>query len=733
MSSSSPLHTSQGPDTQYEGGNGQQDEALSILVVEDEPMMRRSLCELLRPQGYKVYEAASGLEAKEALGSGQFHIALIDLNLPDCSGHKLIEHVRQGKLSTKMIVVSGESSFENAAHALQNGVFDFVSKPFDVSYLLKTIKKAAEEIAEINEVNYESQTIKLSDEINRLIVDNSPDFIYILDENGYFVFVNQTSKELIGCPPEDLIGTHYTSIVYKQDLNKACYIFNERRTGDRSTKGIELRLNKVGSNGSSHAEAGYIYIELIAKGIYKNDEIHKSNFIGTYGVIRDITERKRSEEVINYHLYHDNLTSLPNRSLFNDRLHMALLYAKRNKQKLALMFLDLDRFKKINDNFGHQAGDEILQAVAHTLKGCVREMDTLARIGGDEFLLITQDLSSPEDAVRICEKILNKLKQPIMYRGNEIRITASVGVALYPDHGKTKDELIRHADMAMYRVKEVSCNGYCFYNDAFNVKDFPNLELENDLYSALLKNEMVLYYQPQIEAVNERVVGVEALIRWNHPKYGIITPSHFIPIAEQNGLINELGKWGLHQACQDTKELEAEGYSPLKTSFNVSVQQLHNPNFVQEVLEIVHGCCLNQNSIELEITESSLMHNLQKASAMLKLLTEGKISVAIDDFGSGYSSLNYLQNLSINTLKLDRAFIQNANLASSEKTIFTAIQSMAKSLDVNFVVEGVETTAQKLYLEKLGFSSIIQGYYYSHPIPFSELKAFILNQNGIDA
>lgn len=732
MSSSPPLHASQAPDIMNQRYNEQQEKPTSILVVEDDPMMRRSLCELLRPQGYEVHEAACGLAAKKALSSGFYHIALIDLNLPDCSGHQLIEYVGEGKLPTKMIVVSGEASFENAAHAMEHGVFHFVSKPFDVSYLLKTIKKAADTITVNQDISFESQPLQLSDEINRLIVDNSPDFIYILDENGYFVFVNQTSKELIGCQPEHLIGTHYTSIVYKQDLKKACNVFNERRTGDRFTQGVELRLNKAVGNGSSHAESSHIYVELIAKGIYQNDEIKKNNFIGTYGVIRDITERKRSEEIINYHLYHDNLTSLPNRSLFNDRLHMALLYAKRNKQKLAVMFVDLDRFKKVNDNFGHLAGDEILQSVANVLKGCVREVDTLARIGGDEFLLMTQDLSSTEDAAKICKKILISLNQPMMYRGNEIRITASIGIAIYPEHGKTREELIRNADLAMYKVKEMSCNGYCFYSDTFKVKDFTNLELENDLYSALDKNEMVLYYQPQVEAVSENVVGLEALIRWNHPKYGIITPSHFIPIAEQNGLINELGKWGLAQACQDTEDLEAEGFSPLKTSFNISVQQLHNPDFVQEVLETVNECYLRQNSIELEITESSLMRDLQKVSAMLKMLNQNRVSVAIDDFGSGYSSLNYLQNLSINTLKLDRAFIQNADLTSSERTIFTAIQSMAKSLGVNFVVEGVETSAQKSYLQKLGFSSIIQGYYYSKPLPLHEIKKFISSQNKVN-
>ncbi|MCF8039757.1 MAG: EAL domain-containing protein, partial [Desulfohalobiaceae bacterium] len=463
---------------------------------------------------------------------------------------------------------------------------------------------------------------------------------------------------------------------------------------------------------------------------YKNDTRRGKKFIGTYGVMRDMRERKRSEEVIRYHLYHDSLTSLPNRALFNDRLHMALLQAKRHKNKLALMFLDLDRFKKINDNFGHQAGDEILQSVAKKLKRCVRETDTLARIGGDEFLLMMQDLPSAEDADRVCQKILDRLNQPMRYRGKEIRITASIGIALYPDHGKTKDELIRHADIAMYRVKEKSCNGYCLYNNTL-ISDYPNLELENDLYSAVQRNELLLYYQPQIEAVCNKVVGIEALMRWDHPQYGTLGPACFIPIAEQNGLINEIGDWGLRQACADTKDLEAEGFFPLKTSVNISVQQLSSSNFVQNVLQIIHGCGLRQNSMELEITESCLMHDLQNASEMLEELTQGGVSIAIDDFGSGYSSLNYLQNLSINTLKLDRGFIQQANLASSEKTIFTAIQSMAQSLDVNFVAEGVETHAQKKYLERLGFCSIVQGYYYSKPLPLAELKTFIAQQNDI--
>jgi len=707
------------------------EDTTSILIVEDEPMMRRSLCELLRPQGYQVHEASRGLEAREVLTTQAIQVALIDLNLPDYSGQELIEFAWQRNLSTKLIVVSGESSVENAAHSLQYGVYDFVSKPFDVSYLLKTIKNATEEVDAQHAQGIEPREAVLSEELHKFIVNNSPDIIYMLDENGYFVFVNQKAEELLGCAPGKIIGTHYTSIIYEHDLGKACYAFNERRAGERSTQGIELRINTWKHNGSSQVECGHIYVELVSQGIYQNDTRKGKKFIGTYGVMRDMTERKRSEEVIRYHLYHDSLTSLPNRALFNDRLHMALLQAKRHNNKLALMFLDLDRFKKINDNFGHQAGDEILQSVAKKLKRCVRETDTLARIGGDEFLLMMQDIPSAEDADRVCQKILDRLNQPMRYRGKEIRITGSIGIALYPDHGKTKDELIRHADIAMYRVKEKSCNGYCLYNNTL-ISDYPNLELENDLYSAVQRNELLLYYQPQIEAVHNKVVGIEALMRWNHPQYGILGPACFIPIAEQNGLINEIGDWGLRQACADTKELEAGGFFPLKTSVNISVQQLSSFNFVQNVLQVIHGCGLGQNSMELEITESCLMHDLQNASEMLEELTQGGVSIAIDDFGSGYSSLNYLQNLSINTLKLDRAFIQQANLASSEKTIFTAIQSMAQSLDVNFVAEGVETQAQKMYLERLGFCSIVQGYYYSKPLPLAELKTFIAQQNAME-
>ncbi|ACV68472.1 EAL domain-containing protein [Desulfohalobium retbaense] len=697
----------------------------SVLIVEDDPMMRRSLSELLQSQKFSVIEASTNKEAKNCLSENYFNIVLVDLNLPDDSGKNLIDYINKKNINIHIIVVSGEANFENATHALQRNVYDFIKKPFNVTHLLKTVKEASKSYQKISQIADFYKKEIFSKEISSFIIENSPDFIYLLDDSGFFTYVNRKAYELLNYHNGELLGLHYSSIIYEGDLHKAQYVFNERRTGERATQGVEIRLKKFSENTLDNETPHFIYTELFARGMYRDDSVRRQNFVGTYGVIRDLTERIRSEDLIRFHLYHDSLTSLPNRTLFNDRLHMALLHAKRNKKKFSLLFLDLDNFKKINDNLGHQSGDEVLQNVAKILKKSVRESDTISRIGGDEFVILIENLDKLSETDKICYKILNAFKEPMYCQDQEVRITASIGIAVYPEHGQTKEQLMRRADMAMYKIKSKTQNSFCYYSNKDNgscYKNLPSIELENDLYMAIENNELAMFYQPQVDCENETIVGFEALMRWFHPKFGLVSPSVFIAIAEKNGLINELGRWGLQQTCKDALYFEEKCAEPMKFSFNISAKQIHQSNFIDETLSIVNSFDLKENSIELEITESSVMHNLNAVSYFLMELRKSNISIAIDDFGSGFSSLSYLQNLFVDTLKLDRSFISNADLNKKKRTIFTAIQSMAHSLNVDLVIEGVENFSQKQYLKDLGLDSIIQGYYYSKPMSLEDLE-----------
>lgn len=702
---------------------------LCILVVEDETRMRKSLCELLRKNSYQVHEAAHGLEALEKLRKHNYHLALVDLNLPQLSGHEVMEFVRCNQLETHLIVVSGEKDFSDATKAMRNGAVDFISKPFDFANLLKVINKVTGRVERRLHAQCIQEQIKCSEELHRFIVNNSPDFIYMLDHNGCFTFVNNRAGNLLGWCMDELLGEHYSKVVFERDLELASYAFNERRTGERATHGIELRLKNKHQDSPVLVEVRCTSVELTSMGVYSVSHSGTNHFVGTYGVIRDLTERKRSEELVRYHLYHDTLTDLPNRTLFKDRLQMALIQAGREKLKLAVIFIDLDHFKKVNDTFGHLVGDEVLQTVAKNLKGCLREGDTLARIGGDEFLLLATNLHDEGDAAKICRKMLDKLSTPLIFQGREIRVTISMGIAIYPDHGETQQDLVRYADLAMYRSKENGRNSYHFYTHAIPQKDIHSLELENDLYHAIERGELELHYQPQLDLNSDRVVGLEALLRWKHPSRGTIPPLLFIPLAEQSHLISDLGAWVFQRACEDALSLEKMGFSPLKIAVNVSIYQLEREGFFTECQKVLNSCNLQHNCIEVEITESGLMKDIQKSSLVLREFENHGISIAIDDFGTGYSSLNYLQSLHINTLKIDGSFIQNENLKAGDNTIFSAMISIAQGLQVDCIVEGVETMEQKRYLKQAG-CTIGQGFLFSKPMPLENVKDYI--QSKID-
>ena len=455
-----------------------------------------------------------------------------------------------------------------------------------------------------------------------------------------------------------------------------------------------------------------------------NDEIG-SLFDSFNAMLTEIKDRDEllceRQERLRQLAHFDNLTLLPNRILFHDRLEQALLQAERQQHQMAIMFIDLDGFKDINDTYGHRVGDLVLVQVAARLKSVVRAYDTVARMGGDEFTVFLQNIQSPENAGLIAGKIVTELALPYSGQGRELFSSASVGIAMYPADGQTSDELLRRADVAMYHAKDHSKNTLKFYFEALDLRLSTQLELQSNLRNALDRHEFELHYQPVVAIDSGRVVGVEALIRWRHPEQGLIMPDVFIPTAEKTELIHGLGKMVLHEACRRIKSLQDQGFPLLRIAVNVSPCQFRRHDFHTIVLEVLQETGLNPNCLELEVTEGAVMHDVEASILTMSLLKAKGVRISIDDFGVGYSSLNYLRRFPIDTLKIDRSFIINMATCNEDLAIVATIIAMAHSLKLEVIAEGVETQEQVGLLAHLG-CQVMQGYLLGKPRPAASLS-----------
>ncbi|WP_321530122.1 EAL domain-containing protein [uncultured Desulfuromonas sp.] len=697
---------------------------ISILIIDDEQRARQSVCDLLKPLGHRLTQAESVSEALHWLEKDNFTLALVDLNLPDGTGHDIMRYIQEHQIATRLIVVSGESSFGHATQSLRNGACDFLRKPYLPATLLESVNTELAKSLTQHRYNQIQEELAGSEALHRFIVNSSPDIIYMLDQEGRFSFVNKRVASLLGYNDKKLIGQHYSSIVYDDDVEKAQFVFNERRAGDRASHAVELRLLNRHNKEIRFVEARSLSVELTSMGVYRSGRGENEEFIGTYGVIRDITERKRSEALQHHHQYHDHLTDLPNRTLFHDRLHMALAQARRNSHHLAVLFLDIDRFRKVNDSLGHLAGDKILQRITQRLSTNLREEDTLARIGGDEFLLLLPTIKTSQDALHIAEKINQSFSRSMSYQNQDLRLTFSIGIATFPHNGASKEELIRNAELAKCQVKQNGRHGCLFYQPQHQHLQVSALEMETAIRQGLQQEQFELYYQPQIDPVAQRVVGLEALIRWNHPQQGLLNPSLFIPVAEQSSLICELGQWAIERACRDGSILSQRALDGLKIAVNISIQQFERPNFTKTILESVSRNEMGSNALEIEITEDNIMKNMDRGANLLTTLAKHGIGVAIDDFGTGYSSLSYLQTLPVSTVKIDRSFICNLSGEQNGLPIVIAVLNLAAALNIHCVAEGVENEQQKQILQDAG-CRLIQGFYYSSPLSLPQLIPYL--------
>ena len=450
----------------------------------------------------------------------------------------------------------------------------------------------------------------------------------------------------------------------------------------------------------------------------------ESTLVAMAASIGGTLKRQQAETTLRYQAFHDLLTGLPNRMLFNDRLPLALANAHRNETMLIVMFLDLDRFKTINDTLGHAIGDQLLQAVATRLSSCLRESDTIARWGGDEFTLLLPQISSAEDAAKSAQRLIEALKPAFHLGVHELYISSSIGIALYPHDGDDAQTLLKNADAALYRVKEHGRNGYQIYTPAINSQASALLALESSLHHALERQEFVLHYQPQINVSTGKITGMEALLRWQHPDLGLLLPCVFIPLAEENGLIVPIGEWVLRTACAQNKVWQAAGLPPLRMAVNLSARQFQQSHLVETVAQILAETSLNPCHLELEITETVVMHDVSFTTSMLKELQAMGVKLAVDDFGTGYSSLGYLKHFPLNTIKIDQSFIRELTIDPNDAAIVTAVIALGRGLNMNVVAEGVETQAQLDYLRSHHCEEM-QGYWFSRPMPAATATQFL--------
>ncbi|UCV20650.1 putative bifunctional diguanylate cyclase/phosphodiesterase [Ferribacterium limneticum] len=697
----------------------------NILIVDDEPHFRHAYKELLAGEQRSIDEASTGQEAIAKLREGKTDLVILDLRLPDISGFEIMEWMTSHHINASVIVFSADKSINSAIHALRHRAFEFLRKDCDPNDMILAVDRALANRLRDQELAVVSAQLQHSEQLHRFLVEQSPDLIFTLDRLGRFTFINGRVSTLLGYSPDELVGQNYTRIVDPRDHEHVQYAFNERRVGERATSNLEVRFKRKPS--MPRAAGGPVMTAILSsQGVYESTPALSSEaFLGTSGVARDISERKKAEETITFQAFHDLLTKLPNRILFVDRLEMAIAQASRRKEKLAVMFLDIDRFKLVNDSYGHQIGDELLRKFAARVRSCLRTGDTLARQGGDEFTALLPNISNNEDAHVVAEKILSELRKPFVLGETQFLATTSIGIAVYPDNSTSAEDLIRCADMAMYKVKDQGKNGALAFQPDMHTAHLDRLSLENDLRKAVKEGDQFeLHFQPQIDAALGKIVGVEALIRWHHPSAGMISPDLFIPIAEETGLIITISDWVLREACAQLAHLKQQGFGDLRLGVNLSAREFDRIDLLERIRLPLDEFRIAPESLEIEITESLLMKDAENIVARVKHLRSTGVHISIDDFGTRYSSLNYLRRFSVSRIKIDQSFVRDLRTSHDSFAIIQAIVGIAKNFNLHVIVEGVETEQQVAILRQLGCNEM-QGYFFSRPLPSRQLIEFL--------
>ncbi len=543
------------------------------------------------------------------------------------------------------------------------------------------------------------------------VVENATEAVVFTDAKGLIIDVNSAYQTITGYQREELIGKNP----------------NVLKSGRHDRSFYQAMWAQIKTQGHWNGEVwdrrknGEIYPKWLMINAMLDEEGEATGYVGLFS---DLSDQKEAEEKLEELSFYDPLTHLPNRVLFHDRLSVSLSIAKREKHQLAVLLLDLDRFKIVNDSLGHNVGDELLELIAQRFLTLGRESDTVARLGGDEFAILLPELSNAEDASVVAQNFIDAFLEPFCLRGQSINISASIGVSIFPSDGADVDGLIKRAELALYKAKEQGRNTYHYFSQELQDAVFEQLEMEDEMRHAILNQQFTLFYQPKISLATNKITGMEALVRWIHPEKGLIPPDKFIPLAEESGLIIPLGEWVLQEACRATAEWVKKYDDTLVVAVNLSARQFKSENLLRTIQNTLDTFQLDPKNIELEITESCVMENVEKALQTMKDFRESRLRLAIDDFGTGYSSLGYLKQFPMSTLKIDRSFIMDLTPDSDDAAIVEVVILLADKLGLDVVAEGVETDAQLEFLRAQG-CQYVQGYLLSRPLPADEFEIFL--------
>ena len=563
-----------------------------------------------------------------------------------------------------------------------------------------------------------SQALEASEGRFKALTESAMDIVTVLDVNGVILYQSPSVTHLLGHDPLDMIGQSQFNLIHRDDVEPMRSMFRELIVRGEMTKPIEFRVMTKGGSWRT--------LESIGKNCLDIPEVR-----GIIVNTRDVTDRKAIQQRIQHLAYHDALTELPNRSLMQERISQAISRAERSTKRFAVMFIDIDNFKNINDTLGHDAGDELLRQVAKRLMDSVRKHDTIARQGGDEFIALLDQLQGHQGATRVAQKILDALRAAFSVGGADQHVSGSIGIALYPDDGQDASALLKNADTAMFHSKGLGKNTFQFFTPQMNIAVKRRAAMESNLRAAVKNGDFSLVYQPQIDLTSGEIVALEALVRWVSEQSGTIMPSEFIPLAEETGLISEIGLWVLREACLQAKRWVDAGMPRRRIAVNLSARQLTDKNFVATLAGVLEETKLDPSLLELEITESQVMRQGEGSVLRLNQIASMGIQLAIDDFGTGYSSLSYLKRLPISKLKIDQSFVRDITIDPNDTAIVVAIISMAKSLDLGVIAEGIETVGQLALLRAKG-CRVGQGFYFSVPMSADDLAPMLAKTSVFD-
>ncbi len=684
-----------------------------VLIVTADPDDARALELALRKAKdgpFDIEWAARLSDALARLRAGGIDAILADLSLPDSQGIETFDQLFATNPQTPILTLSAVEDDALATEAVQRGAQGALSKGHFGSSLvpqsLRNIiqRKAVEESLYLEKTRAE------------ITLNSISDAVIGTDMSGNVDYLNVAAEHMTGWTREEARGHPISEVM--QIIN------GTTRESERNPVELVLQLDKP-----MGLTAGTVLIRRDGKEAPIEDSaapIHDLNgqIAGAVIVFHDITAAQAMRVKMTHLAHHDFLTDLPNRVLLNDRITQAIALAKRRGTHVAVLFLDLDNFKRINDSLGHETGDKLLQSVALRLSACVRGSDTVSRLGGDEFVVLVTEDKYAEDAVVTADKILAALAAPHAIDKHELHVTTSIGISSYPADGGDTETLIKNADTAMYHAKEMGRDNYQFFKREMNVRAVERQVIESHLRHALERQEFVLHYQPKVNLATGAITGAEALLRWVHPEWGVVLPERFVPIAEDCGLIVPIGRWVLREACAQARRWEDAGLKPASIAVNISALEFRREDFVEGVRAILSETALEPRCLQLEITESVLMHHAASSTAILQQLKDMGVQLAVDDFGTGYSSLSYLHLFPIDVLKIDGSFVQDIDSINNNGSIVSAVIAMGTSLKQRVIAEGVEKPGQLAFL-KAQHCEEGQGYFFSRPLVAEEFAALL--------